>query len=192
MSSGYDDAKVAIPPPYTLLIFNRLKDRVDAILSTRPVPGTITAKSTHMTIQPIYPAPSDQNIPSFGASVVQGTKSFRTSEERDAPYLGPDGVVMATSMKIKTRVEVSSPSGKTLRPTYRKNAPYRIAQFETLLNADVIDMVTFRNLCWNGIPSQYRPIAWPFLLNYHPSKGPSRSYYSAQATRISGYDSYTL
>lgn len=51
----------------------------------------------------------------------------------------------------------------------------RLSEFDDILNADVIDMVSLGKICFHGIPDEpggLRPLCWKLLLNYLP---PTRS-----------------
>ena len=60
-------------------------------------------------------------------------------------------------------------------PTAPKQT-YRESQFEKhLLQADVVSLVELRKLGWNGIPVQYRALAWKILLGYVPTNAQRRT-----------------
>lgn len=107
--------------------------------SSRPVPGQITAKSTTGTV----PRQSGGGLSSLPSSL------------RPTSDTG-----MATS---------PSPSSEPTKPSQEKKQPYRIAQFETILLADSIDLAALRKLAWNGIPAQYRTMVWQLQLGYMPT-----------------------
>lgn len=49
----------------------------------------------------------------------------------------------------------------------------RLSEFDDVLNADEIDMVSLGKICFHGIPDEpggLRPLCWKLLLNYLPSK----------------------
>jgi hypothetical protein len=62
---------------------------------------------------------------------------------------------------------VSSAASDPPRPVDRK--PYRIGQFEQLLQSENIDMNALRKLAWNGVPADFRPMVWQLLLGYLPT-----------------------
>lgn len=147
-------------PPNTLLFFNRLKERVDGTPTNRPVPGKVVSRSALPQDPFASPshAPLSSTVPSMSAPAI--SQSLATaSVPAPRKVSSPSDIVMSPG-----------PKSASARPTDRRNAPYRIAQFETILNADVVDLSALRKLCWNGIPHQYRPLAWPLLLGYHPSR----------------------
>ncbi|CAH0514994.1 unnamed protein product [Peronospora belbahrii] len=51
----------------------------------------------------------------------------------------------------------------------------RYAQFERLLEKEMIDLDQLRKLSWGGIPTKHRPTVWRLLLGYMPSKKDRRS-----------------
>jgi hypothetical protein len=160
MSSSSNGIETAGGPPNTLLFFNRLKERVDGTPTNRPVPGKVVSRSAlpHDPFAPPPQAPLSSTTPTMLApSVSQSLASASVPTPRKAS--SPSDVVTSPG-----------PKSASARPTDRRNAPYRITQFESILNADVVDLSALRKLCWNGIPHQYRPLAWPLLLGYHPSR----------------------
>ncbi len=47
--------------------------------------------------------------------------------------------------------------------------PYKIQQFQTLLEADNVDIPALRKVAWNGVPSEFRTKVWQLLLGYLPT-----------------------
>lgn len=52
-------------------------------------------------------------------------------------------------------------------PSSRSNR--RAREFIACLAAEQIDMTRLRELAWNGVPDQLRPVVWPLLLGHLPS-----------------------
>lgn len=109
-------------------------------------------------------------------------KLKKSAEENNHnPVPGSTTVVQAS---IYPRLETSCTSTPTMDlsiPTKDGNAsityssirnvpPYRMTQFEKLLNSDSVDLNSLRNISWNGIPTGFRPDIWKMLLGYLPLK----------------------
>lgn len=47
--------------------------------------------------------------------------------------------------------------------------PYKIQKYQAILDADNVDLNALRKLSWNGIPNEYRTMAWQLLLGYLPT-----------------------
>ena len=76
-----------------------------------------------------------------------------------------------TSPKPKSGNFKTLPDKVKLNTTATKYeiSDYRLAQFESLLQSDNVDLNLLRKLCWNGIPTKYRSQAWQILLGYMPT-----------------------
>ena len=62
------------------------------------------------------------------------------------------------------------PEGSDPRSSFeRKQQPYRLSQFDSLLQAENIDLNALRKLSWNGVPPEFRPMVWQLLLGYMPT-----------------------
>ncbi|KAI9908994.1 hypothetical protein PsorP6_014884 [Peronosclerospora sorghi] len=74
-------------------------------------------------------------------------------------------------MENQERLRVP-PTTARASASFSRNASVnlRYAQFERLLEQDVVDLDQLRKLSWGGIPPKHRPIVWRLLLNYMPSK----------------------
>ena len=46
---------------------------------------------------------------------------------------------------------------------------FKEKQFDTLLEAEVVNLEELRTLSWNGVPAKWRPDVWQLLLGYLPS-----------------------
>lgn len=72
-------------------------------------------------------------------------------------------------LNLRGASEVSSSSG--LGSPANSNAGFsehRLKKFHKILDSQVIDIEALRELCWNGIPGEMRPICWRLLLGYLP------------------------
>jgi hypothetical protein len=47
--------------------------------------------------------------------------------------------------------------------------PYRIGQFDQILDSENIDLTQLRKLSWNGVPAELRPTVWQMMLGYVPT-----------------------
>ncbi|CAO3595071.1 unnamed protein product [Absidia cylindrospora] len=66
-------------------------------------------------------------------------------------------------------------------PTYILNQPdvsmvdpLRTKKMKEALSCANVDLMTLQSVCWNGIPSDYRSIAWQLLLGYLPCNSERR------------------
>lgn len=157
-------------PANALLFFNRLKERVEHGGSNRPVPGTVKVRDNPATGPPgintagrvasssamsggMAASPRPPGTIHAGSNPSSNNSSGRTGAF-ESEYVSPIG--------SKNTAPVPS------TPKDRKNAPYRIVQFENIINADNVDIIALRKLSWNGVPNHFRPIVWPILLGYYP------------------------
>ena len=80
---------------------------------------------------------------------------------------------MHHSSSIAPSRQLQKKTGKTSKSSEqtvnRRNTPFRLAQFDKILNADTVDLVELRKVAWNGVPPMYRPRVWQMLLGYLPS-----------------------
>lgn len=106
----------------------------------RPVPGSVKAKAG----------------PSPGSSLLSAAFSSLT------PAIGK--IPPSNSSSTETQDSLIEKS-----PMKSERKPYRIVQFEAILQAENIDSGALRKLSWNGVPPQYRPIVWQLLLGYLPT-----------------------
>lgn len=51
----------------------------------------------------------------------------------------------------------------------------RVAKFERILLAPIVDLAALRDASWSGIPAQYRSVAWQVLLGYLPANRETRA-----------------
>jgi len=54
-------------------------------------------------------------------------------------------------------------------PSLERRVSYRDSQFEKIVGTDVVKMSDLRKLGWNGIPPEYRGMAWKIMLGYLPT-----------------------
>jgi hypothetical protein len=179
-----------------LTFFNRLKERVETSI-TRPIPGmvkkctnTSPSSSTASSFDggrlssESFPKTNDSN-PSLTTTntnntttIGKGPSSFPNSILNISPNnnstnqnnntLSIQKIPSSSNSNNSTNNHLPQPSNP-LPPT-RKNAPYRVIQFEHFLQAEIVDIIELRKLCWNGIPHHYRPVIWPLLLGYYPQR----------------------
>lgn len=76
-------------------------------------------------------------------------------------YNAPPSPLSTSSSNTSSSFSTSS--------TASSQRPYRIAQFEGMLNADNADMMELRKASWNGVPIRYRTQVWQLLLGYMPT-----------------------
>ncbi|KAG1680434.1 hypothetical protein FOA52_015527 [Chlamydomonas sp. UWO 241] len=60
------------------------------------------------------------------------------------------------------------PAARAGGGTSGKVPEHRLAKFQRLLDARVIDLDALRELCWNGVPPSLRPDCWRLLSGYCP------------------------
>eukprot|EP00877_Chromochloris_zofingiensis_P012395 jgi/Chrzof1/7409/Cz02g22070.t1 len=69
--------------------------------------------------------------------------------------------------------ETSTSGAETQEPSQpRAASSHRVKKFHKILCEPVVDLDALRELSWNGIPSDLRPLCWRLLLGYLP---PNRS-----------------
>lgn len=79
-----------------------------------------------------------------------------------------------TSSSLKLSNQVNSIANETLSSASTSNQSYtipqyRLVQLEKILSSENVDLKALRQLCWNGIPPQYRTISWQLMLGYMPT-----------------------
>ena len=128
------------------------------IISTalsRPVPGTVTTKVATPVISQTGGGASGPSVGGLSTLLPPSMRPVSSSTTKNT--------TPTTESIIQTPDTSSGRSGE------RKHHPYRISQFENLLQADNVDLDALRKLAWNGVPHEHRPMVWQLLLGYMPS-----------------------
>lgn len=93
------------------------------------------------------------------------SQETRTLESRPG---GNTQVEINVAGDVPSAYDSESPrSDGTSTPTLKKG--YHERQFEEVILQDNVDLKRLRTLSWNGVPTQYRPVAWQLMLGYLPS-----------------------
>lgn len=79
--------------------------------------------------------------------------------------LGFPKLMIGTPTKSGSESDAKASNGQASA----ERKPYRVVKFESILQADNIDMNALRKLSWNGVPSEMRPMVWQLLLGYMPT-----------------------
>ena len=138
-------------------------------ISGRPVPGTVKAvKTTSATGAEssaangllgvgMPPLKMTDKLPSTPASSSSATSASSSIDRQlSAAKYANELVKQPQSPDIRTSFE-------------RVQQPYRIQQFDKLLQADNIDLNALRILSWSGIPTGFRTMVWQLLVGYMPT-----------------------
>lgn len=119
----------------------RLRQNV-ADTVARPVPGLIKLRHTDLT---------------------QATSAVSSFINSTILHNGKEGAPEAPAKPAPPKTSPSISTPITTTPAYR------LTQFESLLYADNVDLQALRKLSWNGVPPQYRTMAWQLMLGYLPT-----------------------
>jgi len=148
-----------------LNFFRRVKDAV-----TRPVPGLVKVTNS---------APSSSSATKAAAAAAAATGGAQKSsgegagKQAAAPQAGlKKAAASATSKPGASKTAAASAAtaaaaAATAAAAQRK--PYRIGQFDQILESENIDLTQLRKLSWNGIPAELRPTVWQMMLGYVPT-----------------------
>lgn len=128
----------------------------------------------------------------------QGSTSSRDSNDEDSLYealpsndptrSSIEAPIVSSSPRASATLGLSPGVGlrreKSVRTKRRWREFYRSLQCETASaqrssssssTSSGVDVSKLRELAWNGIPSELRPIVWPMLLGYLPPQASTRS-----------------
>ncbi|PVV04018.1 hypothetical protein BB560_001489 [Smittium megazygosporum] len=75
--------------------------------------------------------------------------------------------------KTDDDLSINSPETKTKEVSSTSYSP-RYEKIKTILNSSTVDIETLKEVAWNGIPSELRPMAWQILMGYLPSNASRR------------------
>lgn len=139
-----------------LNFFRRGLGAVKDAVVPRPVPGLVKGV--------VSSAPSS----SGAASRSGGISASRIGDGKPASKLQSSSSSSSTTKPIaKSASSATSSSSSSLASMNRK--PYRVGQFDQIMESENIDLNQLRKLSWNGIPSQLRPMVWQIMLGYLPT-----------------------
>ena len=97
---------------------------------------------------------------------VPGNVTAKISEPQINSGVSPAKATSSSSINLPTNSlskTIATSSDRTQKQQDRI-PPYKIKQFDTILQADNVDVKALRELAWNGVPSQYRTMVWQILL----------------------------
>lgn len=127
--------------------FRRLRKGVESGL-TKPVPGILK----------IIRSANDM-VDEVGNAAVETVLGSASTASRTKKTPSTSSSSSTSSCSTSSTVSTVVPS-----KTDRVNTPYRIKQFEKLINSETVDLSTLKKLSWNGIPTIYRTTVWQLLL----------------------------
>ena len=142
-----------------LNFFRRVKDAV-----TRPVPGLVKVTNS---------APSSSSATrTAAAGGAQKSTGEGASKQAAAPQGGlKKAAAIATSKPgaSKTAAASAASAASAAASAAAQRKPYRIGQFDQILDSENIDLTQLRKLSWNGVPAELRPTVWQMMLGYVPT-----------------------
>ena len=139
--------------------FRRVKDAV-----VRPVPGVVKGVLGQSG------APSSS---SSAGSRTGGGKAASEASGGAKPAASGAGKKPAGGSAQRAgeagagKASSSSSSSSSSSTTQRK--PYRIGQFDQIMESENVDLAQLRKLSWNGVPAELRPKVWQIMLGYVPT-----------------------
>lgn len=146
-------------------------------LSMSKLPGQVIKQllPTHVPAeQPaagnVAPRASDAD-PASEAGRVAAPPAARQQSSQNIQSLG-------SRQKSEQKGDGASSSGMSQSGPYGSlldKEAQRIAKFERILSAPIVDLVALRDASWSGIPAQFRMMAWQQLLGYLPANSEWRA-----------------
>ncbi|KAF8447078.1 rab-GTPase-TBC domain-containing protein [Kalaharituber pfeilii] len=137
--------------------------------------GITTIKSP--TSMEYKPSVSSKLSSGTGGSSSQ-TPSYPSPRKRDSKGLKPqyESVVRDPANSLNMIYHPTFfPETHSAAEIERLNARIsRINKFKRILQSSTVDLTELRNLAWNGIPAELRPMAWQLLLGYLPANSDRR------------------
>ena len=97
---------------------------------------------------------------------VPGNVTAKISEPQINSGLSPAKATSSSSIShpINSLSKSIATSSDRAQKQQDRIPPYKIKQFDKILQADNVDVKALRELAWNGVPSQYRTMVWQILL----------------------------